>query len=224
MKTPFLVVGNWKSNKTVHEAMEWVEKFRVASSESREKNVEIVVCPPFTLLTVMKEEIKKLGLPIALGAQDVSPYPLGAYTGEIAAVQIKELADWVIIGHSERRKHFGETDALLARKVHEARDAGLKVIFCVPDEKTPVPDDVDAVAYEPVWAIGTGNAEDPTAANSIIDAIKRKFSIPMGIYGGSVTPDNIASFVSQSAIDGVLPGGASLKPDTFASLIDHAHA
>lgn len=220
---PLLIAGNWKSNKTVHEAMAWIEEFRDLSVEIRE-NKTVIICPPFTALAPMKQEIEKLSLPITLGAQDVSPFPLGSYTGEVAASQLKELAEWVIIGHSERRKYLGETDALLARKAHEARDAGLKIIFCVPDEKTPVPDGVDAVAYEPVWAIGTGKAEDPKAANSIIEAIKRKFSIPIGIYGGSVTPENVATFVSQPAIDGVLPGGASLKADIFASLITHAHA
>lgn len=208
MKT-VLIVGNWKSNKTVSEAKDWLSKFK-------NTRANVVLCVPYTLLPVMQ------GGPFALGAQDVSPFDEGAYTGEVAALQIKELATWVIIGHSERRKYFGETDELLAKKTEMAKAAGLKVIFCVPDDMTVIPQGVDVVAYEPVWAIGTGKSDTPENANAVIARIKAKSQVATVLYGGSVIPDNVASFVRQPAIDGVLPGGASLYPDKFSALIENA--
>lgn len=216
---PRLIVGNWKSNKTLVEAKKWLQE--LANSKSLPANregLQVVVCVPFTLLAPMKEEIAKLSLPIALGAQDVSPFPDGAYTGEVSGRMIKEMAEWVIVGHSERRKYFSETDELLARKVHEAKDAGLSVIYCVPDAEAQVPSGVDVIAYEPVWAIGTGKTEDPKAAASVLTALKTKTSVEKGIYGGSVTAETVASFLAEDAIDGVLPGKASLDPQAFTSL------
>jgi len=208
MKNIF-IAGNWKSNKTVEEALLWKQQFQNTKTD-------VVLCVPFTLLSVMK------GGPYVLGAQDISPFEEGAYTGEVNAKQIKELADWVIVGHSERRKYFGETDELLTKKVAMAKGVGLKIIYCVPDEKTLVPQGVDVVAYEPVWAIGTGKTDSPENANSVISSIKAKSQVRTVIYGGSVKPDNVVSFVSQQGIDGVLPGGASLKPDVFSALIKNA--
>lgn len=216
MKSLF-IAGNWKSNKMVAEAKEWMQKFTATW-----ENITVVICAPFTLLSGLKEMTQELKSQVLLGAQDVSPFPAGAYTGEVNALQVKEFADWVIIGHSERRKNFGETDDMLQKKVTEAKSAGLKIIYCVPDDATLVPVGVDVVAYEPVWAIGTGKSDSPENANTVIAAIKAKTAVPTVIYGGSVTEENIASFVSQAAIDGVLPGGASLDPEKFAALIANA--
>ncbi|KKU88768.1 triose-phosphate isomerase [Candidatus Gottesmanbacteria bacterium RIFCSPLOWO2_01_FULL_48_11] len=218
MKSLF-IAGNWKSNKTLVEATEWLRNFQFSISNFQLQNTSIVLCVPFTVLFSLKEEIKKQSLPIGLGAQDVSPYKEGAYTGEVSARQIKEFAEWVIIGHSERRRYFGETDEILGQKVAQAKQAGLKIIYCVPDDQTVVADGIDVVAYEPVWAIGTGKADTPENANSVIAAIKQKTGVAQVIYGGSVTADNVAAFVSQPAIDGVLPGGASLDAEKFISLI-----
>ncbi len=216
-----LVAGNWKSNKTTAEAGEWLEQLRTQNAELNDqiKDIILVLCVPFTLLHFLNYQIKQFKLPIALGAQDVSPYPDGAYTGEVSARQIKEFADWVIIGHSERRKYFGETDEMLNQKVIQAKTAGLKIIYCVPDGQTAVPDGVDVVAYEPVWAIGTGKADTPESANSVTASIKQKTGAAQVIYGGSVTPENVASFIAQPSIDGVLPGGASLDAEKFVNLI-----
>lgn len=186
------------------------------------ENVPIVLCVPFTLLYPLKLEIEKFTLPLELGAQDVSPFPDGAYTGEVSARQIKELCDWVIIGHSERRQHFAETDAMLAQKVLRAKEAGLRVIFCVPDDAHAAPAGVDVVAYEPVWAIGTGRSETPERASSVITRIKENAHSATALYGGSVTADTVASFLSQQAIDGVLVGGVSLDAQAFSRLITNA--
>ncbi len=218
---PLVIAGNWKSNKTTAEAMRWLQDFkdRIASVPSY---ITVVLCVPFTLLYTVKEEIKEHALPLLLGAQNVSPFPDGAETGEESARMVKELADWVIIGHSERRKNFHETDDVLQKKVEQAHLAGLKIIYCVPDNSTSIPAHITVAAYEPVWAIGTGESDTPGNANSVITDIKEKFQVPTVIYGGSVTDVNVASFVAQPAIDGVLPGGSSLDPEKFAELITNA--
>lgn len=203
------IAGNWKSNKTVSEAQAWL-------SAARDPNGNIVICVPFTLLPALK------GGPFVVGAQDVSPFAEGAYTGEVSARQAGEFADWVIVGHSERRKYFSENDDLLQKKVQQAKKAGLKVIYCVPDSETVVPENVDVIAYEPVWAIGTGKTDTPENADRVCAKIKERTNNAMVIYGGSVTDKNVASFVRMPHIDGVLPGGASLDPVTFSRLIDAA--
>lgn len=217
-----LIAGNWKSNKTTNEAILWLRNFQFPIFNDQLKNTTIILCVPFTLLFPMKQEIDRLKLPIELGAQDVSPFADGAYTGEVSARQIKELAGWVIVGHSERRKYFGETDEILSQKVIQAKSVGLSVLYCVPDDVTIVPGMVDAVAYEPVWAIGTGKSETPQNAGQVIQSIKSKIHVPCVIYGGSVTPENVRTFIAQPMINGVLPGGASMDPVKFAALITNA--
>jgi triosephosphate isomerase (TIM) len=216
-----VIAGNWKSNKTTAEAMRWLQDFQ-GHIRSIPSYITVVLCVPFTLLYTVKEEIKVHALPLLLGAQNVSPFQDGAQTGEESARMVKDLADWVIIGHSERRKNFSETDELLAKKVKEAKGAGLKIIYCVPDEHTNIPKDVDVVAYEPVWAIGSGKSDSPENANAVVSNIKAVSQVPKVLYGGSVTAANVASFVTQPAIDGVLPGGSSLDPEKFADLIINA--
>ncbi len=221
------IAGNWKSNKTGTDATEWLRSFKshITSSTTQIKNITLVLCVPFTLLSIVKRGIEEAKLPLALGAQDVSALPEGAYTGEINAKQLKEFVEWVIIGHSERRKNLGETDELLFKKIVLAKEAGLKVIFCVQNESVPIPAGVDVVAYEPPWAISAvSNWKAQTAheAAVVCEAIKTKFpNIPV-IYGGSASADNIASYIEQPSIDGVLSGGASLDPEKFAALITNA--
>jgi len=222
MKSLF-IAGNWKSNKTVAEVKHWIEKMKPHDPVlDRLSDITMVVVAPFTVLYELKKEVAQATLPMYLGAQDVSPFSEGAYTGEISAHMIKELADYVIIGHSERRKYFNEGYPLLQDKVNKAKEAGLKVIFCVPDEKTIVAKGADIVAYEPVWAIGTGKTDTPENANAVCAKIKETSGIGTIIYGGSVVADNVESFVNQGAIDGVLPGGASLDSEKFYNLIMNA--
>lgn len=217
MNKNLFIAGNWKSNKTVEESRLWLKQFVPDTS-----GATVVLCVPFTALPFFQTEIAASHKDIHLAAQDVSPFGFGAYTGEVCAVQIKEFADWVIIGHSERRKYFGETDAILEEKVKRATEAGLKIIFCVQDENTPVPESVHVVAYEPVWAIGTGKTDSPENANAVITKIKEKTHVEICIYGGSITHENVKSFVEMPSIDGVLPGGASLDSGKFLSLISAA--
>lgn len=216
------IAGNWKSNKTIEESSAWFIDFssRMTPQDVVEKTV--VVCAPYIALPLLKQQIDKAVFPVHLAAQDVSGFSEGAYTGEVSARMVREVATWVIIGHSERRKYFGETDEMLAHKVEKAKEAGLKVIYCVPDDQASVPSSVDVVAYEPVWAIGTGKTDTPENANAVVSTIKSKTGVSTVVYGGSVTATNVASFVSQPSIDGVLPGGASLDPQVFSELIKHA--
>ncbi len=216
------IAGNWKSKKTAEEAKKWHEDFIFRMKDVSLEQTTIVVFPPYTSISSLHALEQSSGTGIALGAQDVSGFGEGAYTGEVTATMVKEFASWVLIGHSARRKYFAETDEQLQKKVEQAKLAGLGVVYCVPDDATVVPTGVDVIAYEPVWAIGTGKTDSPENANAVVTNIKSKTGVNTVIYGGSVTAENVASFVGTSAIDGVLPGGASLDPEKFANLIKNA--
>lgn len=214
------IIGNWKSNKNRQDVENWFTQLVSENVlDNKLPNKEVVVCPSFIHLELAKWLIEKNKLSLKLGAQDVSPFSTGAYTGEVSASMLKNYAEYTLIGHSERRKYFKEDDDMLSQKVQMAKDEGLKVIYCVPDDTTIVPNGVDIVAYEPIWAIGTGKTDSPQNANALIGHLKQKYPSCVYIYGGSVTADNIVSFVSQDYIDGVLPGGASLDPIKFSKMI-----
>lgn len=221
------VIGNWKSNKNLSETENWFKSFQVLFSQNKNiqlGRVEIVVCVPFVFLSLAKKLRDEYRLPLKIGAQDVSPFANGAYTGEISATQLGEFVQYVIIGHSERRNNFREDDSLLSEKVKRANEAKLNSIYCVQDENTIIPAGVGIVAYEPVWAIGTGKTDTPENANRVAQTIKQKWNGEVLIYGGSVTADNIKSFITAESIDGVLPGGASLDAVKFWQMILNATA
>jgi len=240
-----LIAGNWKMNTTVSEAIALVKEMRQGLDEI--KGVEKVLCPPFVSLVAIKDLIK--GTSIKLGAQNLYFEEEGAYTGEISPLMLTELCEFVIIGHSERRQYFGETNKIVNKKIRAALKAGLKPILCIGEklEETKAGRTIELVAeqlrssltgidypggfiiaYEPVWAIGTGLAATGKQANETIGFIRRNISQLYGkeaaqdvriLYGGSVTADNIAEFVRQPEIDGALVGGASLKADEFLSIV-----
>lgn len=219
------IIGNWKANKSLSETEEWFETFAAVYNKNktiRLDNLTIVICPPFIYLGKAATLCGSYNLPIKLGGQDVSPFENGPFTGEVTASQLAKLAAYVIIGHSERRTNFGEDDQMLMKKVTMAKAANLQPIFCVQDENTFIPKNVSLVAYEPVWAIGTGQADTPENANKVIERIKEKNKIETVIYGGSITPENVSSFLKTSSIDGVLPGGSSLDPGKFWQMILNA--
>src|SRR3990167_1677538 len=196
------IVANWKANKTNLEAKEWLQEISnfnppAGGQISNDKEKEVVVCPPVTLLSLMHDFVKQNDLSLYLGAQDVSPFGMGAYTGEVAAEQLKELAQYVIVGHSERRKNFHEDDEIIAKKVERAMTVGLEPILCVQGADTPIPNGVHVVAYEPVFAIGTGTPDTPENANAVAKEIKNKHKDASLLYGGSVTSENVASFTHQ---------------------------
>lgn len=222
MKTLYLI-GNWKSNKTIAETKEWLAQLSEYKAKLEQfADLRIILCAPYTALSTLKDEIERLGLPISAGAQDLSPFVEGAYTGAVTARMVREVADYVIVGHSERRKYFGETDEMLQKKVDQAKLQGLKVVYCVPDATSPIAKGCDIVGYEPTWAIGSGQSETPENANAVIAKIKATTGVPVIVYGGSVTAENVASYLVQPEIDGVLLGGASLDPGKFFQLLQTA--
>lgn len=213
------IVANWKSNKTAKEAEDWLNELKNANVDV--VNKETIICPPFIPLYKLNSVIKELNLPIKLGAQDISPFDEGAYTGEVNGKQIKEFTDYVIIGHSERRQNFKETDEMLIKKVQMAQKYLLTPIFCIQDQDTFVPEGVKIVAYEPVAAIGTGNPDTPENAEKVAKAVKEK-GVQFVLYGGSVNTQNVSSFTSMESIGGVLVGNASLDAKEFAKIIQNA--
>jgi triosephosphate isomerase len=247
MRTP-VVAGNWKMYKTIAEAKALVQA--MLPQLKALTAVERVLCPPFTALSTVAGLLEGSG--IGAGAQDIYWENEGAFTGEVSPPMVRELAQYVIIGHSERRQYFGETDETVNRKVLAALAHGLTPIVCVGESLaqneagetvafvsgqvrralaglTAEQASSLIIAYEPIWAIGTGRAATGEDANSIIgravrDTLADMFGRPLAKvvriqYGGSVKPGNIAEFVSQPEIDGALVGGASLKADDFVAIV-----
>jgi triosephosphate isomerase len=240
-----IVAGNWKMNTTIAEGLALLDA--MVPRLQMMSQVERVVCPPFVSLQAISERLR--GTDIGVGAQNLHPEPKGAFTGEIAAPMLEGLASYVIIGHSERRQYFGEDDQLVNRKVGAAIANGLVPILCVGetleqhdrDETASVVeqqvrgalqgiDDLSSlvVAYEPIWAIGTGKAATAEGANATIGVIRAAVGEVAGEvvaanlriqYGGSVTADNFADFIAQPEIDGALVGGASLRADQFVEIV-----
>ena len=243
-----VIAGNWKMNKDLNESQNLVSG--IIDGLGNDNKCDVVVCPPFTSLNEVHSLIKNT--PIKLGAQNVYYETDGAFTGEVSTGMLKSVGcDYVIIGHSERRTIFGEKDELLNKKNKKALADGLKVIFCIGEslaqrEKGIINSVVEKqlqkgldgisseelnniiIAYEPIWAIGTGKTATPEQAQEvhafIRNYISQKYSKESGEgliiqYGGSVKPDNAASLLSQPDIDGALIGGACLKADSFLSII-----
>jgi len=244
MRIP-MIAGNWKMNTTVGEAVALVKAMRDELDKVR--SVEKVLCPPFVSLAAAKELIKDTS--IKLGAQNVYFAEKGAYTGEISPLMLADLCEYVIIGHSERRQYFAESGELINKKIKSALKVNLKPIFCVGERleqneagKTEevVSEQLKSalegipslnglvIAYEPVWAIGTGKAATGEQANKTIAFIRRNLANLYGdkvaqgtriLYGGSVTASNIAEFLRFVDIDGGLVGGASLKAAEFTGIV-----
>ena len=219
------IIANWKSNKDTSEIITWFKSVSQLFIERKLKNLadfEIVICSTYIHIPLVKQQITSYQLPFKVGAQDISPYSNGAYTGEVSAIMVSEFAEYVIIGHSERRIYFHEDEDMLREKTQMGFSAGLKTIFCVSNNKAEIPPDVTIIAYEPIWAIGTGKTETPLNANEVARKIKNDNKVHIVIYGGSVNKDNICNFLTEKEIDGVLPGNASLDPNSFWEMIVNA--
>jgi triosephosphate isomerase len=239
-----IVAGNWKMNTLRTDAIELARDIRGRCDGIA--GVEKIVCPPCIWLTDVAREIE--GSSIRIGAQNAFWEEKGAFTGEVSITQIADIAEYVIVGHSERRQYFGETDETVNRRVKAALAHGVRPIICVGEtlaqregaetERVLVTQtrgglagvefgEQSIIAYEPVWAIGTGLAADGPTAEAAIALIRRTLAELAGdvservriLYGGSVTPENVAEFMSQPDIDGGLIGGASLKAESFAALV-----
>jgi triosephosphate isomerase len=236
-----VIAGNWKMFKTQAESKEFLQGFLPHLEETPETR-EVLLCPPFTGLSVLSKYLH--GSRVQLGAQNLHWEEFGAYTGEISGPMLSEIGvRYVIVGHSERRQYFGETDATVNLRLRAAQRHGLMPILCVGETKQQRDAgetesliinqldkdlvDIDqenlVIAYEPIWAIGTGDTCEATEANRVIGLIRSKLGNPnVSIqYGGSVKPNNIDEIMAQPEIDGVLVGGASLEPESFARLVNY---
>jgi triosephosphate isomerase len=236
-----VIAGNWKMYKTQSEASEFLQRF-LSELENTSEDREVLLCAPFTALGIISKSLH--GSRVQLGAQNVHWEDEGAYTGEIAAPMLTEIGvRYVIIGHSERRQYFGETDETVNKRLLAAQRHGLTPILCVGETKqqrdageteqliaTQLKKDlVDVdqqnliIAYEPIWAIGTGDTCEVSEANRIIGIIRSQLKVadvPIQ-YGGSVKPNNIDEIMAQPEIDGVLVGGASLEADSFGRIVNY---
>lgn len=212
------IVANFKSHKTQVDAERWLRELKNIKIGAEKK---IIVCPPFTLLPFFKSFIKENSLHLSLGSQNISPFNEGAYTGEENAKQIKEFADYVLIGHSERRTNFNEDENILGKKCEIALRYELMPIFLVQSEDNAIPQGVELVAYEPVFAIGSGKPDTPDNADKVAALINKGGNYKV-LYGGSVNSQNVSNFTKLENISGVLVGGASLEADEFAQIIENA--
>ena len=251
MRKP-IIAGNWKMYKTPSQAKALAQEIRSGLDQAVLSEREVVLCPPFVDLTVVEEAVRGSG--IGLGAQNVHPKTEGAFTGEISALMLKELGvTYVIIGHSERRQYFREDDDFVNQKVLSALKNGLKPILCVGESlderevnltekrieaqlagglKDVLPEDLSSlvVAYEPLWAIGTGKTAIPQQAQDVHRFIRGWIAAKFGKgladrlriqYGGSVKAENAASLLTQPDIDGALVGGASLSAGSFLAIVKY---
>ncbi len=214
------IIANWKANKNYTEAEEWINSFLKHDFAHVKKNTQIVICPPSPFIPLLNSKIKNHPF-IKIGAQDVSCFEKGSYTGEITAKNLSGLITYVIIGHSERRKFFRETNQAFFQKHSLAKKYNITPIFCLRSIRDKIPPRVDFIAYEPIAAIGTGKNE------SLEQILSTKKKLELGnkikfIYGGSVNENNASYYLKNDEIDGMLIGGASLDPEKFYKIIVQA--
>ena len=252
MERKKIIAGNWKMNTNHLEGIQMVQKLSYRLDPGDYERVDVVVCPPFTSLRSIQTVIQADKMAIQLGAQNADWRESGAYTGEISPPMLEKLnVEYVIVGHSERRQYFGETSETVNKRVKAVLSSNMTPIMCVGETEA----EYDAgqteevvltqvavglsglnadtvahlvIAYEPVWAIGTGNTCSPDRANEVIETIRDHVGSEFGSaaaeslriqYGGSVNPGNVKDLMAKRHIDGALVGGASLDPDKFAAVI-----
>ncbi len=246
-KRNIVIAGNWKMNSGIKDGLSLCSEI---ISKLPNTKADVIVCPPHTHLLAISEVIKNS--PIALGAQNIHKDAEGAYTGDVSAKMVSETgAEWVIIGHSERRQYYGETGADIREKILLAQDNGMGAIFCVGERiqereagvyleviTRQINEVIDKkidfskliIAYEPIWSIGTGKTASPSEANEVHMHIRQCIAFLAGIktskdiriiYGGSMKPTNAKKLLAQKHVDGGLIGGASLDADAFCGIIEH---
>jgi len=251
MSRKYLIAGNWKMNKTASEAAALVQQ--VHASVGSQSTVQVAVCPPFTSMGKVSEELD--GSPIALGAQNMHQEASGAYTGEVSAEMLRDLyVTYVILGHSERRQYFGETNKSVNKKILSTVAGNLKPIYCIGETldqrernetldvvRTQIREGLEnfsdsevenlVIAYEPVWAIGTGKTATDEMAQEVHSFIRKILAELFGenaaetiriLYGGSMNAENASGLLGQADVDGGLIGGASLTPKSFCEIVQAA--
>ncbi len=212
------IIANFKSNLSLQQSLEWIEV--VGPQLERNENVVVGFAPRFSVLSEVAKAVKVGNYPIWVGAQNISPFEEGAYTGEEPISLVKEMITFSIIGHSERRTHFAETDEMVATKVKLAKQSEVVPLVCVQNAETPIPPGSEVVAYEPVFAIGTGTPDTPENAEKVSKQLSDMHGNMPILYGGSVNKENCAAFVKQDHISGLLIGKASLAPEEFVAIVN----
>ena len=226
------IIANWKSNKTIKDTKNWLHDFSngLSNAHINLEDKKVIIAPPFTALAQANYYSGKLNLALGFAAQDVSMFEEGAYTGEVSGRQIKELASYVIIGHSERRNGLAESDEIVNKKVEQALEHDLTPILCFSDVKQ-IHNSIRhvgghnsncIVAYEPLFAIGSGNPDTPENADKMCQEVKNILGEVPTLYGGSVDKENVKSFTNMLSIDGALVGKASLDPLEFSGIVKNA--
>lgn len=223
------IIANWKSNKSLAEVESWANTVEISAVIHQVTNLKVVLCPPAIYLPFLSEKLPKL----TLGVQTVSSYPNGAYTGALSAQQLSQWAKYALLGHTERRKYFGETSAMVAQQVRQALDAKMTPIVAVDDqnwmsqlalfEKSELA--ASLIMYEPPTAISSAagaQAADIDQVLVAIQSISAEFETKGLLYGGSVSADNVATYLSETTISGVVPGAASLESESFIRLLAQA--
>ncbi len=220
-------IANWKANKTYEETIQWKEEFSAAiqndtalSEALNSDRIAIIICPPFPFIHALKP-LEQLAKNIGIGTQSLSDKTNGAFTGEVTAAMLQGLVQYSILGHSERRSNYGETNEMLMEKARLSLASGISPVFCIRDSQDTIPDGISFIAFEPVSAIGTGNN---MSASHVLE-IKQQLSLPpdsMFIYGGSVNPDTVSEYLHHDEIQGFLIGSASLTPASFLAIVKKA--
>ncbi|EKE14660.1 MAG: hypothetical protein ACD_12C00356G0001 [uncultured bacterium] len=214
------IIANWKANKTFDQANKWIERFLKNDLSKIANNLEIIICPPYPFISFLKEKTKNIKF-IKIGSQDLSFFKNGAYTGEVSIENLSGLIDYAIIGHSERRYYFEETQRILSQKIALAIKYKVKPIYCIRGVGDVVPERCVFLAYEPIYAIGSGNNEPVEK----VLKIKKKLRLAkknIFIYGGSVDEENVNSYLRNKEIGGLLIGSSSLDAEIFFRIVKSA--
>lgn len=214
------IIANWKANKNYEEVKQWIDSFLSYNLEPYSHKVKVIICPPFPFIPYLSEKIKSSPF-IKIGSQDLSQFDGGTYTGEVVGKSLFGLISYAIIGHSERRQFIYETEEIIQKKIDQALQNNISPILCVRDANDKVYDLVDFIVAEPPNSISTGDGFGVSLG--LEDVLKMKDTLGITtqklIYGGSVNEKNATTYLRSDAIDGVLPGGASLDPKRFYSII-----
>lgn len=222
---PLFIIANWKSHMTTSEAETWLEEYRVLSVSLDLTDKKIIICPPFPLLAFCKAFILKHNLSLSLGAQTISSFDEGAYTGQVSARLVKDFCEYTLIGHSETRKYFHLTPEDIANQVKQARAYQLSPLVLVGDTQEKLPEGVDIVMYEPPSAISSSEHPQiptPQEVEAAVGLLKAQNNVVYVLYGGSVSAKDVAAYTRLQEVHGVIVGAASLHPSSFIDIITNA--
>ncbi len=213
-----LVIANWKCFKTIEEGLQWINA--VGPSMPQLDNIDVVVCPSFIALDAVSRLVKEKGYSLKVGSQTVSSLEQGAFTGEVSAKMLTGVVDFALVGHSERRSNFGETNAEMEKKLTLAKQYSIEPLLLIRGEEDTIPEGTTYFAWEPVNAIGSGSAIDAKTADDMVVHLAKGRQDLYGMYGGSVTSDNVNTYMQSPHLYGVVVGSASLDSSKFLEMLN----